>query len=223
METIADKKRRAPNFSTSEKTLLLHLVGNFKDVIENKKTDSQTWKQKDLTWDKITKLFNSQNSQNICRSKDSLKKFYDNLKKNARKCVAEEKREITKTGGGQTKISSSKDPNIELCLSIMNRKTVFGLENPYDGDAMQSTMEAEILDGCSKSVSHEKGNSINNTLLESQPSISELPEVISIDDHNYSSCEHEAQEGIQSTSFEEQDLSGVNTEVSLYRNNILLS
>nr|CAH7765791.1 unnamed protein product [Callosobruchus chinensis] len=66
-------------------------------VLENKKTDSTTWRQKDEAWDKITNYFNSQTTE-YARTKESLRKFYDILKKNLRKDVAEEKREIFKTG-----------------------------------------------------------------------------------------------------------------------------
>lgn len=134
-----EDKKRAPNFSNREKVLLLNLVSDYKDVIENKKTNSQTWRQKDDAWQKMTNLFNSQTPENYQRSKDSLRKYYDNIKKSLRKDIAEEKKEVQKTGGGGYQVFV--DPINELALGIVNPKTVFGLSNPYDTDL---TAEEEI-------------------------------------------------------------------------------
>ncbi|KAG5894038.1 hypothetical protein JTB14_037883 [Gonioctena quinquepunctata] len=49
-------RKRAPNFSTSEKTVLLN---TYKSIIECKKTDGTTWRQKDEAWNKICAVFNS--------------------------------------------------------------------------------------------------------------------------------------------------------------------
>ena len=51
-----------------------------------------------------------------------------------RKIAAEEKKEIFATGGGQPP-KVKKDPCHDIILSIMNAKTVFGLQNDLDGDA----------------------------------------------------------------------------------------
>lgn len=126
-------KKRAPNFSSKEKNVLLNIVYAFKSIVECKKTDAVTWRQKDEAWNKITANFNSQLPDGCSRSKDSLRKLYDNLKKNARKTVAEEKKEIFKTGGG-TPDTGPIDHTTELVLDIVNPKTVYGLENQYDSD-----------------------------------------------------------------------------------------
>lgn len=54
---------------------------HFKGIVENKKTNAQTWREKDEAWDKITKAFNSQTSEVYPRVKKALKKYYDNIKK----------------------------------------------------------------------------------------------------------------------------------------------
>lgn len=87
MENVCEKKKRAPNFSPTEKCLLLSIILEFKHIIENKKTDSCTWKEKDEAWQKITEVFNSRTLDNCHRNKDALRKYYDNIKKTIRKEV----------------------------------------------------------------------------------------------------------------------------------------
>ncbi|XP_074035260.1 uncharacterized protein [Leptinotarsa decemlineata] len=64
---------------------------------------------------------------------ESLKKLYDNIKRNIRKEVAEEKTSIPCTGGGSG--ITVNDPNKELALSIMNKTSVFALDNSLDPDS----------------------------------------------------------------------------------------
>lgn len=61
MESITEKKKRfrAPNFTNDETRLLIKLALAEKHILENKKTDSEAWKQKDEAWAKITNMFNS--------------------------------------------------------------------------------------------------------------------------------------------------------------------
>nr|CAI5839753.1 unnamed protein product [Callosobruchus analis] len=99
---MMEERKRAPNFTINEKTLLLNLIHQLKDVIENKKTNSKTWREKDEAWEKITEMFNAQSPEIYPRSKEALKKYYDNIKKNVRKEVADEKREMFKTGEEQS-------------------------------------------------------------------------------------------------------------------------
>lgn len=60
---IDNEKKRSPNFSYKEKTLLLNILHNFRNIIENKKTNGQTWREK--AWSTITELFNSQTLSRI--------------------------------------------------------------------------------------------------------------------------------------------------------------
>ncbi|CAH1109753.1 unnamed protein product [Psylliodes chrysocephalus] len=116
-----------------EKSLLIQLVEKYKNIIENKKSDAISWKDKDEAWVKISQQFNANCPENIHRKKESLKKTYENLKKNIRKDVADEKIQIKKTGGGAVKIPL-RDPTFERTLALINPKTVLGLSNTFDGD-----------------------------------------------------------------------------------------
>lgn len=53
------KRERSANFNTAEIQLLVSLVGKFKQIIENKKTDAVTNKDKEAAWKKIENSFNS--------------------------------------------------------------------------------------------------------------------------------------------------------------------
>ncbi|KAJ8913083.1 hypothetical protein NQ315_006584 [Exocentrus adspersus] len=134
MDTSEKSKRaRSSNFTAKEKEILFSLVMKYKNVVENKKTDQVSVGEKVAAWQKITAEFNAV-APNLCtRSTESLKKFYDNKKKEVRKRVAEEKKEIYATGGG-TKKDVPIDSSQDLLLSIINTKTVFGLYNPSDSD-----------------------------------------------------------------------------------------
>jgi hypothetical protein len=53
------KRDRAKNFTEEEKEMLIELVSSFKYIIENKKTDGVTSKQKDRAWASLTENFNA--------------------------------------------------------------------------------------------------------------------------------------------------------------------
>lgn len=149
------EKKRSPNFTAKEKTMLLNIIFTFKEVIECKKTDAITWKQKDEAWKKVTNIFNSQTTETFARTKESLKKFYDNVKKNVRKEVAAEKYELNKTGGGIV-LPVDKEPTTDLVLDIINEKTVFGFTNIYDSDYIaQDGTEKETCEEIPKSLEGE--------------------------------------------------------------------
>lgn len=56
---VDKKRKRSTNFTTEEISLLIKLAMNEKHILENKKTDSDTWKLKSETWEKIGSSFNS--------------------------------------------------------------------------------------------------------------------------------------------------------------------
>jgi len=66
------------NFSKDEEQLLVALVEKYKSIIENKKSNATTWKEK--AWQMIEKEFNSNSGQNPRNSKQ-LKEKYLNMKK----------------------------------------------------------------------------------------------------------------------------------------------
>ncbi|KAL1492289.1 hypothetical protein ABEB36_012763 [Hypothenemus hampei] len=135
-------RKRGQNYTAAEKDCLLNAVFVHKDIIENNKTDSVTWKQKESTWTEIGNIFNRKSPSGIQRTIESLKKYYENLKKEGRKTVAHNKLEIKKTGGGSADLQNS--IHQDLLLSIINKKTIFGLVNPFDCDTENTTDNGQL-------------------------------------------------------------------------------
>lgn len=134
MDVSKEKRNRGPNYSQSEKDLLISLVAKHKNILENKKTDAVTIHEKDAAWDRVGREFNSIVPNCTKRSVESLRKFYENKKKDMRKRTANERMEFMRTGGGPPPPKQTCTTSDELLLSLMNHKTVYGLDNPFDGD-----------------------------------------------------------------------------------------
>ncbi|XP_063382415.1 myb/SANT-like DNA-binding domain-containing protein 4 [Cydia fagiglandana] len=75
---------RSPTFSRNEVQTLINIVERHKYTILNKSTNSAVNQAKELSWEKITKTFNSRGFKHE-RTTDSLKTKWENLKKDARK------------------------------------------------------------------------------------------------------------------------------------------
>lgn len=143
-EIITQKaEKRAANFSKYEEQLLISLVEKYKKVIESKKSNSVTWKDKETAWLKIECEFNSKNNDNTFRSVKHLKEKYNNLKKNTKKKFAIEKMNISKTGGGSyTPISVT---DIDLMIKEILGPQVSGLQNSYDCDSQFMSKYLKIM------------------------------------------------------------------------------
>lgn len=129
-----ERKKRSANFTHNETMLLMSLISDFKNIIENKKTDGVSVQEKNHTWKKITAAFNSVCPESRYRTMESLKKLYDNKKRDTRKEKAEERKEILLTGGGVPK-KTIKDPTQDLILSIVDPLTVIGGTSYYGSDS----------------------------------------------------------------------------------------
>ena len=93
---MSEKRNRGPNFVESDKNRLVKLVIQYKDIIENKVTDSTSLKKKKTCWQKITEEFNAEATHS--RSTDSLKTLWDNIKHDARKLRGQERQANFGTG-----------------------------------------------------------------------------------------------------------------------------
>jgi len=130
---IQKTDKRAANFSKYEEQLLISLVEKYKNIIESKKSNVVTWKDKEKAWLKIECEFNSKNNDNTFRSAKHLKEKYNNLKKNTKKKFAIEKMNISKTGGGSyTPILVT---DVDLTIKEILGPQVSGLQNSYDCDS----------------------------------------------------------------------------------------
>ncbi|KAG5864281.1 hypothetical protein JTB14_021256 [Gonioctena quinquepunctata] len=99
MSTEKKKRVRAANFNAEEVRLLIRLALKEKHIFENKQTDSEVWKLKSKTWERIAAVFNASSGQ-IFRSADTLKLKFDGLKKELKTKVNKNKAETMETGEG---------------------------------------------------------------------------------------------------------------------------
>lgn len=98
------KRERSSNFSLLEINCLVDLIMKYSKMVENKRTDALSWKEKEIGWSKITEEFNSRNLTE--RSVKTLKMKYDGLKKALKKKKAHNTDKQYKTGGGTQQISN---------------------------------------------------------------------------------------------------------------------
>ena len=84
-------------FTNRDKEVLVSLIEEFKEVVENKKTDAVLLKKKETTWDKITEQFNS--ASGAKRQKKQLKNCWHNMKNRSKKKYGELRRHQFRTGG----------------------------------------------------------------------------------------------------------------------------
>lgn len=137
------KRARSANYTEREKELLFSLVFKYKNIIENKRTDGVTVQEKKQVWEKVALQFNSASPGMVPRTPESLKKFYENKKKVIRKDMAKERCELYKTGGGPAP-STIANPKKNVILSIINPKSVFGLNNDFDGDRLAENTQVNV-------------------------------------------------------------------------------
>ncbi|XP_057671229.1 uncharacterized protein LOC130902958 [Diorhabda carinulata] len=134
-ENILDaKKKRTPNFVLAERLHLMEIISKkYGTILEDKKTDRTSVEDRTKVWRKVENNFNATSTWGIFRDKESLKRLYENRKREVRRLKAKESQLRLRTGGGpETKIKI--DPADELLLSIMNKKSVEGLTNNFDCD-----------------------------------------------------------------------------------------
>lgn len=181
-------RKRGANYTQEEKTLLLDLIMQCKDILESKRTGGIIIQKKKEVWITITSKYNSSCSSGP-RDVDQLKALYDNMKQKSRKEISEknkeayiqamemevvteadvtralinikeDKIEMKKTGGGFWKPKSTEtDAKV---LSIIKEQTE-PLHNPYDSaaDFFNDVVEITCTD---------EGNKlIDNDLINSSP------------------------------------------------------
>lgn len=133
-------KNRVPNFTSSEKAHLLRIIANkYASILEDKKTDRASSNEKEKAWKNVEMEFNASSISSTYRPAISLKKCYENRKKEYRKLLADERKEVLLTGGGPPP-KIKKDETEDILKSIINEKTLVGLTNKFDDDADVSTI-----------------------------------------------------------------------------------
>ncbi|KAM8718844.1 hypothetical protein ACLKA7_001536 [Drosophila subpalustris] len=131
------KRQRCANFTPEEEAQLVALVKANQSVLENKKSDAITWKQKALGWEKLATEFTS--ITGVQRTVSALKSKYEGLKRKSRTEFAEEKRNLFKTGGGPQ--SKTCDSAVSEQIIEMIGESATGGENVFDSDYVLCEVE----------------------------------------------------------------------------------
>ncbi|CAH1972030.1 unnamed protein product [Acanthoscelides obtectus] len=85
-------------YSEADCHTLVDIIISHKNIIECKKTDATTWKEKITAWAKIADIYNATTMEP--RTAEQLRCKYDNLKKEVRKLEAHKRQALYHTGGG---------------------------------------------------------------------------------------------------------------------------
>ncbi|KAJ8952307.1 hypothetical protein NQ314_007563 [Rhamnusium bicolor] len=123
--------KRSRNFTDYDRNLLFELVIQYKHVLENKKTDGTSVKQKNEAWDEITLKYNS-SCQTGPRNAKQLHALYDGIKKKARKNLHDDKKNLFQTGGGTFTPQSDE---LDLKIATILKPQYQALTNCFDSSA----------------------------------------------------------------------------------------
>lgn len=86
---MSDKSKRGSNYSAFDKDKLVNIVDQYKDIIENVKTDAATNLMKDKVWETITAEFNATSAAK--RTCISLRALFKRIKEDAKKHLSTDK------------------------------------------------------------------------------------------------------------------------------------
>lgn len=136
-------RERSTNFSSDERDLLVSLLQKYKDILENKKNDGATWKNKEMAWKLIEKQFNAQ-SDGSFRSSKTLRIKYEGLKRTVRKKSALQS-ELNRTGGGPNRATRLDGTEQQI-------KSMISLNTTHD-DSLESVYDSDVLPHASKITS----------------------------------------------------------------------
>lgn len=129
--------KRFKKISETEVEVLISLVQKYSNIIENKKSNAVTWKEKTAGWEALSQEF--QNVTGINRNAKNLRGKWENLKKETKKKFANAKQELYKTGGGPYAVPKmgSNDLEIQNIVGLASQ----GLDNTFDNDNIEIIFE----------------------------------------------------------------------------------
>lgn len=172
--TTLRKRERASNFDKTEIRLLTELVTKYRSVVENKKTDAVTNKEKDAAWSTIASTFNAATSGPTERTPKTLKLKYEGLKKSTKKKMTLHRHELYRTGGGPSAAPAFDDVEEKVLAMCSN---ISGLEARNDSDNFVGILLDTYVLLCNSMVYKLKHfrfsiDNINNTIM---PIVSAIP------------------------------------------------
>ncbi|KAF5279340.1 hypothetical protein FQR65_LT15389 [Abscondita terminalis] len=168
-------------YSDADSHKLVEIIQKYSHIVESKKTDSMSWKEKDAGWIKIADEFNCGVVE--VRTAEQLRNKFDNLKKETRRFFAKQRQDLYRTGGGvvEDQVRAILKALYEKIRCIINL-SVLGLEAQHgDSDSIgnfsttpiecEKTHEEvrEEIPGCSTSTTVNLVQQDNSENIEPTP------------------------------------------------------
>ncbi|KAL0878982.1 hypothetical protein ABMA27_003963 [Loxostege sticticalis] len=153
--------KRSKNFTEREKMLLIEIAKEFVSIIDNKKTDMSTVEKKKRAWLALTKQYNAF-SDTGPRTEKQLHALYDNLKKRARKNMADDKSEMCKSGGTFCFSKTAFDENVKALLTPHLKS----MDNEFDPSEPYYVLNVQTSTDTQGSIEDTQTGSIADSFLE---------------------------------------------------------
>ncbi|XP_023306618.2 myb/SANT-like DNA-binding domain-containing protein 3 [Lucilia cuprina] len=145
-----EKRTRCQNFSLQEEDILISLVEQYKDIVESKKIDGKTSKEKHATWEQIQNTFCTHTG--TFRTAKMLREKYENMKKKAKLLMATQNYEDMETSS--CSCSQLRSTTIQRLIGVLAEATAT-VDNSFEeitGENIkkeeawtEGDMEAEVL------------------------------------------------------------------------------
>ncbi|KAF2905836.1 hypothetical protein ILUMI_00342 [Ignelater luminosus] len=140
MEKSKEKHRRGANYTEEEKEFFLHVIRRYSNIIDNKRTDSETIKQKKEAWKEITLIYN-QVAKTGLRDWEQLRNLYDNIKRKKKKSLSE---------GNNAK------PAEEINYIEIIKEEILPIDETISGEKQIIPAEGEVMFVAEQMVSNEE-------------------------------------------------------------------
>ncbi|XP_039303306.1 uncharacterized protein LOC120357263 [Solenopsis invicta] len=123
------------HYTALERKVFLQILTDYKHIIEIKKSDSTTLKDKDLAWNEICNKYNQSTLISQERTVTQLKKLWTNLKQSQREALTREKQSYLATGEGPPAVQIEIDPDISnIASNLMKTAPVSFTSNMSDAE-----------------------------------------------------------------------------------------
>ncbi|XP_066590799.1 myb/SANT-like DNA-binding domain-containing protein 3 [Prorops nasuta] len=188
---VMEKKQmtsRNKHYSSVEKKIFLEILKKFKHIVEQKKSDSSTLKEKEYAWNEIVEEYNG--SLLVCekRTVSQLRKLWTNLKQGQREALTKEKQYRMATGGGPPIQDFQIDPDItDIAPNLMKTAPVIFTSNLTANEISerQNNIINTLADGEQEEIDNLFHENVDGDLVEQEYSSQDnATDVIIINDLN---------------------------------------
>lgn len=126
---MESEKKRATKFTDAEKLALTESIKERYSILFGKLNSTTNRQDKTKAWGEVLSAVNAVSS--VTRTLSQIQEKYKNMKKDVKAIAAENKKEITKTGGGTANISDLDASALNILESIP-RAAISGIPEGID-------------------------------------------------------------------------------------------